>query len=56
MTLFSGTGESFEEDLKTFFTDENQLLPFLPICLFTASTVINRHHIKCIKKFKQHVR
>jgi hypothetical protein len=33
MTLFSGTGESLEEDLNTFFTDENQLLllPFLPI-------------------------
>jgi len=30
-TLFSCRVESLEEDLKTFFTDENQLLPFLPI-------------------------
>jgi len=31
ITFFSGSGNSLEDDLKTFFTDENQLLPFLPI-------------------------
>jgi len=43
ITFFSGTGESLEEDLKTFFTDENQLPPFFPIVEERICFLI-RHH------------
>lgn len=38
------SGESLEEGLKTFFTEENQLPPFFPISGQKIGFLIIHHH------------